>query len=309
VAGAQDNGTKRLVADTWYETLGGDGMECIIDYEDVNIRYYSQQNGRLYRSSGGGNINISGNIPGNPSGAWVTPYVMDPVDHNTLYAGYRKLYKTTNRGDSWTAISDDFGGFPLQLLAVAPSNPQTIYTGSNYDLFATYDGGKNWQMLSGKLPNASSALTYIAIHPENPKTLWITYSGYIAGNKVFQSEDGGITWKNISGTLPNLPVNCIVYQKGSAGNLYIGTDVGVFYRNQYTPDWEVYSEGLPNVIVTELEIHYGAGKLRAATFGRGLWESDLLPADPFLFWRAILWHWWHCITVPMATTGKRSRDG
>ncbi len=282
VAGAQDNGTKRLEKDTWVETLGGDGMECIVDYENANIRYYSQQSGRIFRSMGGANVNITQNIPGNPSGAWVTPYVMDPEDPKTLYAGYRKVFKTTDRGNSWTAISDELDGFLLQSLAVAPSDPQTIYAGNSYNLFATHNGGGKWQSLSDKLPNHPYALTYITVHPEKPETLWVTYSGYADGKKVYLSEDGGKNWENISGTLPNLPVNCIVYQKESAGNLYVGTDVGVFYRNQYMDDWEVFSEGLPNVIVTELEIQYSAGKLRAATFGRGLWQTDILPGDPFI---------------------------
>jgi len=66
-----------------------------------------------------------------------------------------------------------------------------------------------------------------------------------------------------------------VYENNSDDGLYIGTDIGVFYRDSTMTDWIPFMTGLPNVPVQELEIHYGTGKIRAATFGRGLWESDL----------------------------------
>jgi hypothetical protein len=100
----------------------------------------------------------------------------------------------------------------------------------------------------------------------------------VAGNKVFKSENGGVTWTNISGTLPNLPVNTIEYDK-ITGALYIGNDMGVFVRQSSVDDWQVFDAGLPNVIVNELEIYYNTNhnlsRLRAATYGRGLWESSL----------------------------------
>ncbi len=89
------------------------------------------------------------------------------------------------------------------------------------------------------------------------------------------SPDGGVNWYNYSGTLPNVPANCIVYQNGSNEGLYIGTDVGVFYTDGTMTDWITYQTGLPNVVVNELEISYNNNKLWAATFGRGLWNTDL----------------------------------
>jgi xyloglucan-specific exo-beta-1,4-glucanase len=80
--------------------------------------------------------------------------------------------------------------------------------------------------------------------------------------------------KNISGSLPNVPVNTIVYEHGSEHRVYIGTDIGVFYRDDYFDDWLPYMTGLPNVMVHELEINYTSQKLVAATYGRGIWQSD-----------------------------------
>ena len=78
------------------------------------------------------------------------------------------------------------------------------------------------------------------------------------------------TWVNISGTkLPNLPVNCIVFQSYAKDDLYIGTDIGVYHKDSTMIEWQLFNNGLPHVSIRELEIQYTAGKIRAATFGRG----------------------------------------
>jgi len=87
--------------------------------------------------------------------------------------------------------------------------------------------------------------------------------------------DGGSNWYNYSGSLPNVPINCIVYQNGTNEGLYVGTDLGVYYTDGSMADWIPYQAGLPNVVVTELEISYNDNKLWAATFGRGLWQSEV----------------------------------
>ena len=99
--------------------------------------------------------------------------------------------------------------------------------------------------------------------------------GFTDGAKVYESTDSGDSWNNISGNLPNVPVNSIVYQTGTDDGLYVGTDLGVFYTDNSYSNWQPFSTGLPAVQVMELEIHYGTGKLRAATYGRGLWETGL----------------------------------
>jgi hypothetical protein len=90
------------------------------------------------------------------------------------------------------------------------------------------------------------------------------------------TDDGGTSWFDMSDGLPEIPVNCIVHQNGTNDALYVGTDVGVYYRNGSMSQWEPYFEELPNVQVNWLEINYSVGKLRAATWGRGLWEADLI---------------------------------
>ena len=99
--------------------------------------------------------------------------------------------------------------------------------------------------------------------------------GYVAGQKVYKTEDGGKTWTNISGSLPNMPVDCIAYENSKDDALYIGTDAGVYYRNNSLKDWIPYKNNLPNVIVDDLTIHYGTKQIIAATYGRGIWHGPL----------------------------------
>ena len=274
IAGSQDNGTKQLGASVWRDVLGGDGMEGLVDHTNANVMYGSLYYGDIYKSVNGG-LSFSPATPGiTEEGAWVTPYVMHPTDPNTLFAGFSNVWKTTNAGVSWARLGS-LGGGTLTILAVAPSDPDVIYAGRSAALLRSTDGGSTW---SGRaLPPGSGALTYLVVHPENSGIIWVTSSGYSAGNKVFRSDDGGATWTNISGSLPNVPANCIVYQSNSPERLYVGTDIGVYFRDLTTGEWQDFNTGLANVIVNELEIQYSSRKLRAATYGRGIWESDVIP--------------------------------
>ena len=66
-----------------------------------------------------------------------------------------------------------------------------------------------------------------------------------------------------------------MYQNFAKDDLYIGTDIGVFHKDSTMTEWQLFNNNLPHVVVKELEIQYINGKIRAATFGRGVWESDL----------------------------------
>jgi photosystem II stability/assembly factor-like uncharacterized protein len=276
ICGLQDNGSREIYNNQWYEQTGGDGMECIIDYSNPNIEYATYAYGKMYRTYDfwANQTTISDNIPGQPTGAWVTPFIIDPVNPAILYAGYDRVYKTTNRGDSWSSASSILTNDKLRSLAVAPSNTQTIYAADFNDLYRTTNGGGTWNQI-GSTDDPNARITYLAVNPNNSQQMYITKSGYVAGNKVWMTPDGGSNWYNYSGSLPNVPVNCIVYQNGTNEGLYVGTDVGVFYTDGSMADWIPYQNGLPNVVVTELEISYNDNKLWAATFGRGLWKSDV----------------------------------
>jgi len=270
--GAQDNGINRYNG-AWTHVFGADGMECIIDPNNSNLVYISSQNGDLRKSTDGGNsFNsiLQNGITG--AGAWVTPFVMDPTNSQMLYAGFQNIWKTTNGGASWFTISSFTGG-SFDALAVAPSNTNFIYASSGNTIFRTSTGGGTWTNITAGLPNL--AITYIAVSEIDHRKLWVTLSGYFAGNKVYASTDSGATWTNFSGALPNLPFNCIAYANSSNDELYIGGDIGIYYRDNTMADWQLFNTGLPNVIIKELQVHKDSGTLVAATHGRGLWRSFL----------------------------------
>lgn len=277
IAGAQDNGTEMITNGVWDAVRGSDGMECIIDPYNEDLLYSSSQYGGIRKCYDISAPNYSwDNIkPVNYDGAWVTPYKMHPNNNALIVAGYDEVYKSTTSGAIWDSISYGVSnGQALRTIALAPSNEDYIYAASYLTLKVTKDGGNTWGNIKPGLPNLN--ISDIVVSNVDPEKLWLTFSEYSAAHKIYESSDGGSTWSNITASnLPNLPVNCIVHQNFSNDDLYIGTDVGVYYKNNTMTDWTPYMNGLPNVIVNELEIHYGSGKIRAATFGRGVWESDL----------------------------------
>ncbi|MBC7872868.1 MAG: hypothetical protein H7Y01_02670, partial [Ferruginibacter sp.] len=314
ITGLQDNGTDRLSNDSWTWVLGGDGMECIIDYNNPDIMYAAYQNGVVNKSIDGGDsfspivYNDGSGI--NAPGAWVTPYIIHPTESNTLLVGKDQVYRSRDGGLIWTQVgSVSAGEIYMRALAYAPSNPDYIYASFLLQFFSTTDGN-TFTNRTGTLPVGSATIAYIAVSNTNPNKVWVTFSGYADGEKVYMSDDAGVTWTNYSAGLPNLPANCIVYQNGSNDALYVGTDVGVYYRNNSMSSWQPFFDGLPNVIVNELEIHYGAGKIRAATYGRGLWESDLVTSCtvPTYIWTgAVSTAWenpenWSCGVFPDANS-------
>lgn len=126
-------------------------------------------------------------------------------------------------------------------------------------------------------------ITGIAVDPLDGRRVWVSFSGYSRTIKVYYSDDAGDTWtsyddSNNSLANLNMPINNIVYQRGTKDRLYIATDVGVYVREDQG-NWQRYGQNFPNVRTTELKINYCSGKLRAATFGRGVWENDLLPPE------------------------------
>jgi len=277
IGGTQDEGSNKWTGgSTILHISGADGMDCMIDHSDPNIMYYSSQKGNLVKSTDGGASNF-GIKPAGATGSWITPFLMDPVTPAIIYGGYDDVYKSTDGGASWTNKGVD----GRDAMAIGINNPDRLYASRDCVTWMSNNGGNTWIDISTGLP--SELVTFIAVNPDRSADVFVTLADYNAGQKVYQSADAGSTWTNISGTLPNIPVHCIAYEDcdGSPVDaLYVGTDIGVFYRNSTMSDWIPFRNGLPTVPVTDLEINYTAGKIRAATYGRGIWESDLFDACP-----------------------------
>ena len=272
IQGWQDNGTNKYTGTGWTKVLGGDGMLCFIDYTNDQNMWAEYYNGAFQRSTNGGNSWSSATNGITEAGAWVTPWMQDPIVPTTLYSGFVNVWKSTNSGVSWTKISNFSNTATVTQLAVSPANNQVVWACKPGGLYKSSNGGSTWTTISSA-PNGN--ITYIACSPTDPNKAWITYSGFTNTSKVFQTNDQGATWINLSASIPNIPINCIAYQNNSADGLYIGTDVGVFFKDSTMNVWQPFLNGLPNLIVSQLAIHYPSGKIRASTYGRGLWESDL----------------------------------
>lgn len=270
LSGHQDNGTNLTINGTsWSQNLGGDGMLCFVDRTNDNQMFASIYNGALYRSTNGGTS--FSNIKNVTGGGWVTPWIQDPVTATTVYAGGTNVEKSINSGTAWTTISAFSGVGTLVSLDVAAINAQNILAASSTKVMKTINGGTAWTDITTGLP-AGVAIQSVRFDPANASKIFVALASY-TGSSVFCSTDGGTTWVNISTGLPLVPANCFVMQ--SNGDVYCGTDIGVYIRTAAATTWTAFTSGMPGVPVNDLEIFTPTGKLRAATYGRGIWESPL----------------------------------
>lgn len=292
LCGFQDNGTMETYGLSWDNVMGGDGMECAIDYTDDDYSYATFQYGPLSRRVGdGGFRRIARNDDiDDDQGAWVTPFVLGYENANTIFIGYQNIWRTRNaktadhQDVSWTNITNDQLGGSTQnfnLLRNSPADPDVLYATKNNGLYRTDNANDtttvNWINLTSNAPVGSGSTTIRALecHPTNPNMVYMARN-----NKVFRSDDKGLSWVDISLSLPDISINTIAYDSSTNEGIYVGTDIGVFYTNSTLGDWENFSTGFPvSVEVTELEIFYSSNpsehRLRAGTYGRGAWESDL----------------------------------
>lgn len=201
---------------------------------------------------------------------------------NSLFIGSDSVFSSTNAGASWNLLSIQGGGW---FLRTCPSNSTRVYVagGDAYNvgpgnLRRSDNSGVGWTLLSENpdFPEDFPRITSINVDPTNSNRVWVTFGGFTDGVKVFYSNDAGANWFDRSGSLPNVPVNCIALDNNN--NAYIGTDNGVYYRGNSMSDWIPFFNNLPYVPVTDLIISEAENRIRAATFGRGIWSSDLYSA-------------------------------
>ncbi len=279
IAGMQDNGTNLNSGSTWTNVYGGDGGECFIDRTNNSTLYASYVYAAWKRSTNGGTsfTAITTGLPNGNTADFYSTWHQDPVTTNTLYsAGYPALYKSTNQGTNWSALGTPTGSGNIVDFAIAPSSATTIYAIKYNAISKSTNGGTSFANITGTLPVANAALTNLCVSNTDANKVWVTFSGYSAGEKVFKSTNGGTSWTNISTGLPNLPMNTIVYKNNSVNDeLYVGGDLGVYYFDNTLASWAAFNTSLPNVSIRDLEIFYPTSKLRAGTYGRGTWESDL----------------------------------
>jgi len=280
ITGMQDNGTNYRTVNTWNNIFGGDGGECFFDYSNNNTIYFSYVFSEIHRSDNGGvteSQKTNGLPNGGASGAdFYSSFHQDPVAPATIYAGgHAQLYRSTNKGDNWTALGTPPGTGNIKEFAIAPSNTQIIYAVKEGAVSKSTNGGTSFSDITGSIPVVNGAFSKVTVKNNNPDIVWVTRPFFTDGEKVWKSTNGGTSWTNISSGLPNIPVNTVVSVNNSPTDaIYIGADIGVYYRNNSMSSFMPFNTNLPNVAVRDLEIQYPTGRIRAATYGRGVWQSS-----------------------------------
>jgi len=276
--GSQDNGTYYFDSRDWQAWNGGDGMDNVFDYSNPAIRYGSFQNGTFFCSDH--------NILQPGKGPWVTPVLIDPLNPRTLYVGNNKVRKSTDGMRTWKVIGSFLNNASnpdedwVNKMAISESNPDFLFASKGSRIWRTINGGLFWTEITKGLPNLS--INEIAVHPQNPNLIAVSLSGYTAGSKVFISYNAGLTWINYSKNLPNIPAKGLAFDAKWNNALYLGMDVGIYYIDAYQQEWVSYGEGLPNVIVQDIEINTRTEQIFIGTHGRGVWSTKTRPEDPAL---------------------------
>jgi photosystem II stability/assembly factor-like uncharacterized protein len=272
--GAQDNGcTFRQEDGSWWEWLGADGMDTAISPTDANFAVGATQYGYLNRTQDGGRTKTSIIGPKNSSdkaieGNWITPLAFHPNSHDTLFVGWDGIYRNDNQSNQWTKLTKNVATGNLNCLAIAPSDANYIYGTVGSRIFRTANGGLTWSDVS-----AGSTISSICVSPSDPRKIWVTTTG--TSNNVKVSINMGTTFTNISTDLPKIAARSIVVDDSHTEGIYVGMNIGVYYRDNINTKWVNLSENLPLVAVNEVELQQSSRKVRLGTYGRGVWETSM----------------------------------
>lgn len=321
--GTQDNGSwmgpartirQFITNDDWRHMLGGDGFLSIPDPYDPTISYHESQNGGIARVDHLLQRSTGLRTPreqGEPAARfnWDTPYLVSSHNSNTLYIGSQYVFKSTNRGDTWTKISPDltrqinvdtmplmgqkwdrntavalhsstapFGN--MSSLKESALKPGMIWAGTDDGLvWLTEDDGANWKRFD-KFPGVPE-MTYVtnvqpSIHDVN--TVFASFDGKKDASNwtpyILKSTDKGATWKSIASNLPQGSVYTMIEDHINPNLLFLGTEYGIFVTIDGGGSWVRMKNGIPTIPVLEIDIQRRDNDLILATFGRGFYIVD-----------------------------------
>lgn len=299
--GLQDNAKAKYDGTKWVGLDTGDGGYSEIDPFNPNIWYSTRFNlqgvvVQFQRNMQGGTASLGDwqqlaqGIDINDRMEFYVPFTLDRSSPGVIYLGTHRLYRTVNRGDSWTAISGDLTkgqqtGGTITTIGVAPNDPQTIYVGTNDgNVQVTRNRGGSWINVT-KAPLPNRQVSDFAISPTAAGTAYVVFNGYDthtpgSPGHVFKTTNAGQSWQNISNNLPDIPVLTIVIDPQNPTHLYIGTDIGVFRSTNDGGSWAFYNAGLAQIPVYDLELQQPTRLLWAGTYGRGVFRLNLGGSPP-----------------------------
>ena len=323
VGGAQDLGTLIGPSRTmnsegirnrdWYVPLGADGYDTSFDPEDPNTVYMEIQQGLLFRLDRRSEetLNIQPQPePNDPPERWNwdSPMLISPHASSRLYFGSQRVWRSDDRGNSWTPISSDLttnrNRYELELIgrvwsadalydngamskyatltsiSESPIAEGVIYTGSDDGLIhVTEDGGENWRK-SSALPRVPelSFINDIEASSHDANTVFAAADAHKFGDYtpfLFVSNNRGRSWQSITGDLPTGTIVWVIKQDHIDPNLlFIGTEYGIYFSQNRGVNWVKLGGGVPTIPFRDIELHPRDNDLVGASFGRGFYVLD-----------------------------------
>ncbi|MBI3960405.1 MAG: hypothetical protein HY328_16450 [Chloroflexi bacterium] len=288
----------------WTAVDVGDGGFAAIDPFNTTIWYGTRFGKSFQRNEQGSGLTgfwpmMTNGVDQADRALFYVPFAVDTSTQKVLYLGTFRVYKTTNRGDNWTAISSDLsnGKGYVSAIAVAPSDAATVWVGtSDGNVQVTTNGGGNWTN-TAKAPLPGRYVSRIAVSRTDAQTAYAVFSGFNThtpgqNGHVFKTTNGGASWQDISSNLPDVPVQSIALDSSHPGTVYVGADTGVFRTLDDGSSWIPFNNGMANVTVVDLILTNNNNTLFAGTHGRSVYRVDLsghpAPLDKKVFVPAIL---------------------
>jgi photosystem II stability/assembly factor-like uncharacterized protein len=321
LGGQQDNSALRIRSASafgssigtrdWEPTAGGESGHIVAKPDEPDIVYGGSYGGFLVRvDHRTGEIRSVNVWPDDPMGwgaadlkyrfQWNFPIFFSPHDPDTLYAAAQVLFKTTDEGYHWEAISPDLtrndkstqgpSGGPITKDNTAveyygtifaalesPHQPGVFWTGSDDGLIhVSRDGGENWaDVTPADLPEWTM-INSIEAHPFEEGGLYVAATGYKQDDfapYLYRTTDWGQSWTKITdGIADDHFTRVIRADPDRAGLLYAGTERGVYISFDDGETWQSLQLNLPIVPITDLAVK--EQDLVAATQGRSYWILD-----------------------------------
>ncbi|MEW9799299.1 VPS10 domain-containing protein [Alteromonas sp. CYL-A6] len=323
--GTQDNSTQGGPSRTdraegiknkdWFLTLGGDGHQPATEPGNPDIIYSQWQQGNLNRvdRKTGETVYIQPQpLPGDPAERynWDAPINVSAHDPKRIYFASQRVWRSDNRGDSWTPISGDLtkngnrmhskmmgrtwsveAGWDLYAMseyhtianfAESPVNENILWVGTDDGLIqVTQDGGKNWKKIDLSKVRGVPETAYvndIRADLYDPETVYVALDNHKYGDYkpyLIKSTNLGKSWSSLADDLPAKHlVWRIVQDHVNKELLFIGTEFGVFFTVDGGKKWLELTGGMPTISTRDVQIQRRENDLIAGTFGRGIYILD-----------------------------------
>lgn len=287
LGGAQDNSSlaRPGPSNQWdLQMVTGDGFLCAIhpgDPQKVYISSYPWGTPSIFRSTNGlfGSYQqitgTSNGISGSDRANWVTPYVLDPTQPDTMLLGTQRVYRSTNAGTTWVGVgpADMTLGSSATLVSLEFNrvDGNAAWAGTTDGrVWRSANRGATWTDVSAGLPARS--INDLAGDPSDPAKGFAVVGGFSTPH--LWEWNGSGAWVARGADLPNAPCNSVIAL--SATDLFVGCDTGVFVSFDRGTSFAPFVAGLPlGVPVTDLKFNPVTGTLSAGTYGRGAWQYPL----------------------------------